>query len=120
MTRTLDELLSESIFDSRDLIERLHELRDTEDRDEMENAELAELEAINEEGEGYAPDWTYGEGLIDESYFEAYAQELAEDIGAINRDASWPLSYIYWPAAADALKMDYTGIDIRGRTWYVR
>jgi hypothetical protein len=64
-------------------------------------------------------DW-YPVTLIRESYFEDYAQELAEDIGAISRDAQWPLSYIDWPRAAEALKMDYTGAEFDGVTYYFR
>ena len=38
---------------------------------------------------------------------EEYAQDLAESIGAIDSDASWPLSYIDWERAARDLMMDY-------------
>lgn len=81
--------------------------------------ELKSLKALAEEGEG-SPDWSHGETLIRDSYFEDYAQQLAEDIGAINRNASWPNDCIDWEAAADALKMDYFSVDFDGVDYWIR
>lgn len=64
--------------------------------------------------------WTYGVTLIRDSYFEDYAQQMAEDIGAINRDATWPLNHIDWEAAAEALKGDYTSAEFDGVTYWAR
>jgi hypothetical protein len=86
---------------------------------EDEAEELAALLALQDEASG-ASDWTYGETLIRDDYFKDYAQELAEDIGAINPEASWPLNHIDWGAAADALKMDYTPVEWSGVTYWVR
>jgi hypothetical protein len=118
-TQTLDDILGQEIWDSRDLFERLDELEADEDRDEDEETELARLKAVAAEGETFA-DWSYGEGFIRDSYFTEYAQDLAEDIGAVQADASWPNSYIDWEAAAEALKMDYTSIEIDGVTFWAR
>ena len=47
--------------------------------------------------------------LIRDSYSEDYAQELAEDNGAISSsDASWPNTCVDWKQAARELQMDYT------------
>lgn len=119
-TKTLDELKYSDVFDSRDVIERISELEDQEQRDEEETAELAILQAFADEAEGYAADWQYGEGFIRDSYFKEYAQELADDIGAVDSDAAWPNSYIDWDAAADALQMDYTSIELDGVTFWCR
>lgn len=81
--------------------------------------ELADLKALAEQCED-APDWLYGATLIRESYFESYAQELAEDIGAINSDAQWPTCHIDWKAAAEALKMDYSEVEFDGVTYLIR
>jgi len=70
--------------------------------------------------EPYCPDWTYGEVLINDSHFEDYARELAEDIGAINPDAGWPNGYIDWERAAEALLIDYTSIEFDGETYWTR
>lgn len=71
-------------------------------------------------GIDYAEDWLYGAQLIRDSYFTEYAQELADDIGAINSDAGWPNSCIDWDQAARELKQDYTSIAFDGVTYWVR
>ena len=52
--------------------------------------------------------------------FTEYAQELAEDIGAIDPDAKWPVYCIDWERAARELKMDYTSVRVNGMTYYFR
>lgn len=108
---------SEDLIDSRDVIARIRFLEGTEDEDER--AELKALEALQEEAQGYAPDWKHGSTLIRDSYFETYAQELAEDIGAISRNAQWPLGCIDWEKAADELKQDYTSVEFDGETYWI-
>jgi hypothetical protein len=112
-------------FDSRDVIDRIAYLSDMRDNygDDFlsEDAEgLAKLEAFADEAESYVSDWKYGEVFISDDYFEDYARELAEDIGAIDRNAEWPLQYVDWEAAADALKQDYTEIEFDGVTYWAR
>ena len=85
-----------------------------------DHAELEALKALADEAEGYAPDWLYGETLIRDSYFETYAQELAEDIGAIKSDATWPNTCIDWKQATRELQQDYTSVDFDGVTYWVR
>jgi antirestriction protein len=118
MTREISN--SEDIIDSRDVIERIAELTEDEDRTEDETAELEALSALADNAEDYAPDWSYGEALIRDSYFVTYAQELADDIGAIDSKASWPLTCIDWEQAARDLRMDYTAVDFGGVTYWVR
>lgn len=78
------------------------------------------LLALQDEAEGYAADWKYGEALIRDSYFKRYAMELAEDIGAIPDDAKWPCTCIDWDKAARELQMDYTSVEFAGITYWVR
>jgi len=85
-----------------------------------EREELDALESLAEEASGYASDWKYGETLIRDSYFTEYAQELAEDIGAIADDAKWPCTCIDWEQAARELQMDYTAVDFAGVTYWIR
>ena len=120
MTQTLDDFRNADVFDSRDVIERIEELEAIESPDEDESTELAILYSFAHEAEGYVADWKYGEGFVADSYFESYAMELAEDIGAIAKDATWPNSFIDWPAAADALKQDYMSFELDGRTFWTR
>ena len=91
---------------------------ETECLDDAE--ELNALLTLRDRAEGYSEDWKYGATLIRDSYFEQYAEQTAEDIGAIDRNASWPLSFIDWEAAAEALKGDYTSVDFGGVTYWVR
>lgn len=127
MARSWDELRGD-IFDSRDIIDRIAELEASEDQDLIAAAdpqalddrdELALLRTIAAEGET-VPDWRYGETFIPEDRFEDYARDLAEDIGAIDREASWPNTYIDWAAAADALKMDYSAFTFDGIDYWAR
>lgn len=83
-------------------------------------AELAALKALADEASGYAADWQYGEQLIRDSYFKEYALELADDIGAIDRNASWPMTCIDWDQAASELQMDYSAVDFDGVTYWIR
>jgi antirestriction protein len=116
---------SDDIIDSRDVIERIAELEAVAEEgdsllDRDERIELGALWNLADEASGYAADWEYGETLIRDSYFVTYAQQLAEDIGAVNPDAGWPNSYIDWERAAEALRMDYTSVDFDGVTYWVR
>jgi len=135
---------NEDVIDSRDVIARIEELEgereclvedlteqaNTPDAqsavdalsewDEENGAELKALKSLADEAAGYASDWQYGETLIRDSYFEDYAQQLAEDIGAIDKAASWPNTCIDWKQAARELQQDYTQVDFDGVAYWVR
>lgn len=120
---------SDDVIDSRDVIARIEELEaeladahdDSEQNDVLDmRAELEALQALATEGANYAPDWEHGETLVRDSYFKEYAQQLAEDIGAINSDATWPNNCIDWDMAARDLRMDYSAIDFDGVTYWIR
>ena len=85
-----------------------------------EGAELKSLQSFAEEAEGYCSDWKHGEALIRDSHFEEYAQQLAEDIGAIPDDAKWPCDCIDWEKAASELRMDYTAVSFGKVTYWTR
>jgi hypothetical protein len=106
-------------IDSRDVIARIDELEACEELDAEELDELVSLHKLAEEGDTLA-DWQYGETLIRDTYFVEYAQELAEDIGAVNSDAGWPAYCIDWERAARDLRMDYTSLDFDGVTYWGR
>lgn len=124
----------QDILDSRDVIARIDELKSMieayEDEDEDNDLdaddaieyreELTKLEALAEEAAGYASDWTYGEALIRNSYFETYAEELADDLVEGFREMRWPLNHIDWKAAAEELQQDYTEIDFDGVAYWIR
>lgn len=129
----------DDIIDSRDVIGRIEELESTRadlaqavedgevsadavetwDEDE-EGEELKALKALVEEASGYSPDWQYGATLIRDSYFQTYAEELAEDCGMIPAGLAWPCTCIDWERAARELQMDYTSVEFDGVTYWVR
>ncbi|MEM7200244.1 MAG: hypothetical protein AAF628_08275 [Planctomycetota bacterium] len=133
----------DDVIDSRDVIERIEELREIRDDwiDEVvenggefdmapevdwhnahtdEGCELDALEALAAEGEDYAADWVHGEALVRDSYFEEYAEQLAEDCGLIDSNVTWPNNCIDWTRAAQHLQYDYSAIDFDGVTYWVR
>ena len=114
---------ADDLIDLRDVIARFEELEETEDEDERtERDELRELldECQGNGGdEQWRGDW-YPVSLIRDSYFETYAQEFAEEIGAIPDDASWPATCIDWEQAARELQMDYTSVEFGDVTYWCR
>ena len=123
---------TDDIIDSRDIIERIEELENdlptnagevmpgTSDEIQEIRDELAILKALAEECEGYAPDWAYGEALIRDSYFQDYAQELAEECCEMSNADQWPYTCIDWEQAAEELQMDYTCVDFDGVEYWIR
>ena len=131
--------LSADYIDVRDIIARVLELRD--ERDEYnekmgspdawdgvpdgEPEELAMLEGILSELAGYDGDeqfdgaW-YPIELVADSYFQEYAQDLAEDCGMVDTNARWPMTCIDWEQAALGLQMDYGNILIHGFPYWYR
>lgn len=106
------------IIDVRDVIEAV-ELGDAEHDDiPALTGLLAEL-AGNGGDEQYQGDW-YPLTLIRESYFQEYAQELAEDTGAISDESAWPSNCIDWEWAARELQMDYISVEYSGITYWYR
>ena len=87
---------------------------------DSDGQELKALQALAEQAEGYAGDWQHGAALIRDSYFEDYARQFAEDIGAVKDDAGWPNTCIDWKQAAEELQQDYTSVEFDGVTYWVR
>ena len=116
MKRPSEEITGgEDILDPRDIAERLKYL--TRERDRLEGSQLEEIDALQE-----VVDEGIDDTLVHEDYFREYAEELAVDIGAIDRSqrGHWPYTCIDWEQAAEELKQDYSVIDIRGGTYYYR
>lgn len=142
MTQTWDDIRGSDIIDTRDITDRLDELTTTvanhsdgahtgdiydEDCPTCDDTgpagdEFRALTALVEAYDGSYFEDRFADGvtLIRDDYFEQYAEQLADDIGAIDRDATWPITYIDWTAAAKALQQDYTSIDIDGITYWGR
>ena len=130
---------ADETIDVRDVIARVEtlealrqpgpvDLGDAEDNEAAQDdlfQELATLEDLLSQLQGsggdeqWRGDW-YPVTMIADWYFRDYAQELADDIGAINSDATWPNNCIDWDKAARDLRMDYTSVEFYGRTYWVR
>jgi hypothetical protein len=90
-----------------------------------EAEEIRKLTALLDDlrGNGGDHEWKdhwYPVTLIRDSYFKEYAQELAEDIGAIDPKASWPNDCIDWDKASSELKTDYQTVEFDGVTYWYR
>ena len=118
MAKQIDNMAD--VIDSRDVIERIEELQEQDKRDSDEQAELDALVKLADQASHYAADWEHGETLICDSYFEEYAQELAEDCGMVPADIKWPCNCIDWEQAARELQQDYTSVDFDGVTYWIR
>lgn len=108
-------------LDSRDLIARREELESQQagDLDTDELRELLEIRELEEEAPG-EDSFESGVFFIREDKFVEYAEQLADEIGAVDRNANWPICHIDWDAAADSLSQDYSTVEFFGHTWYVR
>lgn len=108
------------VIDSRDIIERINELRYAEpgtlDSDEWD--ELKSLAAVEDQAEGYG-DWEHGETLIHESYFTEYTRDLLTECGYLPADLPRWIT-IDWEDTADNVKADYMEIDFDGQTFFMR
>jgi len=121
MSRSTDRVYEgNDLLDSRDIIAKIRDLEiDEESLDEDDREELKNLRALAEEGES-SPDWSYGETLISDSYFETYARDLASDIGAVSDDSKWPATCIDWTRAAEELQQDYMSVTYGSTTYWIR
>ena len=116
----ITEDLDPEIEDLADMLSDLNSARAALAEWDADNGdELKALTALAEEAE-YSPDWKYGGTLIRWSYFETYAQELAEDCGMLENANSWPLTCIDWGQAARELEQDYMSVDFDGVEYLLR
>lgn len=125
---------SDDIIDIRDVIARYEEIeaeieaQNDDAGDTIDPAVRSEFSLLIElmadlrgygGDEQWRGDW-YPVALICNSHFEAYAKQLAEDIGAVDRNATWPHNCIDWEAAANLLQKDYSSVEFDGITfWYL-
>ena len=124
-TKTREISNSDDVLDSRDIIERIEELYglatdeslDQNDRTHANN-ELGVLQALQDEAEGYTPDWKYGCTLIRDTYFVEYCEELCKDIGDLPKDIPHYIE-IDWEKTAENIKIDYTSVEFDGVTYWM-
>jgi hypothetical protein len=93
---------------------------DLENLDELDN-----LEYVVTEGESIGGDWSYGETLVRDEYFENYTEELISDCYELPKEINsgdWPYRHYTFDltSAAEELKSDYSEIERDGTTYWVR
>lgn len=86
---------------------------------EFDSAEEQELDELKEL-ESEISDFHHGEAMIAMEDFVEYAEQLAEDTGAIGRHVNWPLNCIDWERAAEELADDYILVSYQGKDYYAR
>ena len=109
------------IIDTSDLHARYEELQEKFDVDplSLDSEEQSDWNELLELENNISEFW-YGETMVPEDEFTEYAQQLAEDVGYIGPDTSWPFNHIDWESAADELRDDYTEFEWRGQTYLAR
>lgn len=136
---------TDSVIDSRDIIERIEELESilsdlwVVDKEENPNTsfedyiesvgilstdpnhsladEYLHLKAFADECELYTPDWQYGETLIHRNYFKECMDEMIEDCYELPRNIP------YWMSITldyDTLEMDYVSVYLDGEEYLIR
>ena len=121
-TETFDDLMTQDVFDIRDVIARYEEIEDTEDSDEQD--ERDEIKAFLDEVQGrggdeqWRGDW-YPVGFVRDSYFTEYAEELLKDCGDLPQNIPHYIE-IDWEKTANNIRVDYSSVDVGGTTYWYR
>lgn len=105
-------------LDIRELEEELDTLANQGDLTGEERERYEALKSLEDQLGGLSDD--YGPALIPEHRFVEYAQDFAEEVGAIPDDNQWPVYCIDWERAARELAMDYTLVTFDGTDYLIR
>lgn len=129
MTKHIELDLTADYIDVRDVIARVEELESDELNEQIDNlvesVEATELVALRQlldelKGNGGDEQWRgdwYPVALIRDSYFQTAMDELLEDIGELPKELP---CYLKITVDYDALRMDYTSMEIEGETYWYR
>lgn len=113
---------TQEVIDSRDIIERVEELEQTIDIEDVDIAEAEELEILKDViDQAYSCEdcWT-AETLIREDYFTEYCEIQVIDFGDIPESCpSYIKDNIDWKGVASDLKQDYVEIDFNGTAYFM-
>ena len=96
-------------------------LQDEEEVQDFINLWKDEINEINEIDtiEDDCSEFSFGETLIHEDYFEEHTRCLIEDCGYISSDLpNW--IEIDWEATSENVMADYTDCEYKGQTYYFR
>lgn len=117
ITNQYSTVFDDNVVSSLDIIQRIEELKDCDDLDDNESAELCALKAFESKYD-YVTDWEYGAHFITEEYFVEYVKDMLNDCGTIPRDLPDYVA-IDWEETADNLKCDYADAEFNGISYYV-
>lgn len=131
MTFNYEEISTLDYFDSRDVVERLNEIKADETAGMIPELRIERmvLEELLENLTEHFPPSKWGDVRTDvscgvqgfaEHYAIEYAQDYASDVTGVDSEQSWPFCHIDWEAAADDLKEGYKEVEILGSTFYLR
>lgn len=117
----------EDMLDLRDIAEEYERLKDEDPAELAETGEDEILAAMREledqicgtPGDIAAYSDNAGPEMILDTYFEEYARQLADDIGAVQGEG-WPNYCIDWEWAARELRQDYSSVTYGGYSYWVR
>ena len=113
---------TDDIIDSRDIIDRIAELKQSAEEgsaDEYETSEFWSLVALAKDASVECSDWRHGETLIRRSYWVEYVQDMLADCGTIPKDIPWFVE-IDWEATAKNIESDYASVDFDGVEYLIR
>lgn len=100
------------------------ELREFDEGSDGEELRTLREFLDNLAGSGGDHEWNgywYPVTLVRDSYFEEYAEEMAEDLhGDRIRNAEWPMNCIDWERAAREMQQDYSSAEYDGVTYWFR
>lgn len=114
-------------LNSREIIARIEEMRECIEAGEVpdaeQEAELAALVSVAEQGSANAEDWRYGVTLVRENHFVEYIRESFDDMAEPEERvlaSRWPFDCIDWERAANEVMPDYGDVDFAGVTYWVK
>jgi len=118
-----EDFENKDVFDSRDIEDRIEELKDIlnsnvdDDKENLQDEieELKELETLRDDVGSC--EWDFGITFIHEDYFDEYAEDFFNEIYTIPDNIS---SYIDYEKFSNDLKHDYSVVEFRGKTFYYR
>lgn len=129
---SVDDLVSEDIFDSRDVEEAINfyeskaqdAIDEPDENEPLDEEEAALLAAMIEVRDACGSEWRHGVGYVRESHWKDYCEEYAGDVGLIEQmtggDSNPLAQCIDWEAWADLMAHDYSTVEIDGATFYYR
>jgi len=109
----------DDIVDLRNVLVRYEDEKDT-DGQEQDTEYIEQVDDLMEQFGNWEHAIVNEPVLIADSYFEQYAQQYAEGIGAVEDSARWPANRIDWEEAASDLQMDFAMVDFGGVEYWTR